>query len=91
MAQSRVEIHYSGRVQGVGFRMTAHRIARGYPVTGTVRNLDDGGVQLVAEGERADLDRFLAEIEIYFQGNIAGRISRWGEGRDEFSSFDIVV
>jgi len=43
-------VHYSGRVQGVGFRDTAVSIARSYPVTGWVKNLDDGRVQLLVEG-----------------------------------------
>ncbi|MBI3099716.1 MAG: acylphosphatase [Planctomycetes bacterium] len=91
MPQARVEIVYTGLVQGVGFRMTAHRFAGGLPVTGTVRNLPDGGVELIAEGERTDLDRFLAQLETYFRGNIAGRVSRWGESQGEFNSFDIVA
>ena len=43
-------IIFHGRVQGVGFRYTTHRIARGFPVTGFVRNLTDGTVELVACG-----------------------------------------
>jgi acylphosphatase len=55
-------VFYSGRVQGVGFRYTARRIAEGYAVTGFVRNLADGRVELLAEGTRAELDQFLARI-----------------------------
>src|SRR5262245_27598104 len=53
---------YSGRVQGVGFRYTASRIAQQHAVTGFVRNLDDGRVELVAEGPAAELNQLLAEI-----------------------------
>jgi acylphosphatase len=56
------EIHYSGRVQGVGFRYTVQRIASRYPVTGFVKNLPNGKVQLVAEGSAAQVAAFLAEI-----------------------------
>ncbi|MBW8883880.1 MAG: acylphosphatase [Planctomycetia bacterium] len=53
---------YSGRVQDVGFRYTARRIAQQHAVTGFVRNLDDGRVELVAEGAQTELDALLSEI-----------------------------
>lgn len=62
MERSRLEIIYSGRVQGVGFRFNAKMTARGFDVTGTVKNLPDGRVELVAEGERAELEAFAQAI-----------------------------
>jgi len=53
---------YSGRVQGVGFRYTAQHLAAGYAVVGHVRNLPDGDVELVAEGEADEVERFLAAV-----------------------------
>jgi len=53
---------YSGRVQGVGFRYTARRIAQQRAVSGFVRNLDDGRVELVVEGASGEIDALLAEI-----------------------------
>jgi acylphosphatase len=53
---------YSGQVQGVGFRFTTRRIAADYSVTGTVRNLLDGRVEIVAEGAADELDRFLDAV-----------------------------
>ena len=50
---------YTGHVQGVGFRYTTHSIARSHNVAGYVRNLPDGRVELVAEGNRQELDAFL--------------------------------
>jgi len=44
-------VRYTGRVQGVGFRARSERLAQGFAVAGSVRNLDDGRVELVAEGE----------------------------------------
>lgn len=61
MSQRR-QLTYAGQVQGVGFRYTSHSIAKRYEVSGYVRNLPDGRVELVAEGEGAELDRFLKEL-----------------------------
>jgi acylphosphatase len=66
----RCEVHYSGRVQGVGFRWNACSIARDYSVTGFVRNLPDGRVHLVAEGDREEVERFLAAVADSMAGNI---------------------
>lgn len=55
-------IYYSGQVQGVGFRFTARQLARGFDVAGYVRNLPDGRVELVAEGEAAEIDRLFQAV-----------------------------
>jgi acylphosphatase len=58
-------LRYEGRVQGVGFRYTVKNLARGFEVTGTVRNLPDGRVELVAaSADPAELDAFLEEIAV---------------------------
>lgn len=56
---TRFTIHFTGRVQGVGFRYTTRNLALGFAIAGTVQNLDDGRVLLVAEGEAAELRRFV--------------------------------
>ncbi len=61
---------YSGRVQGVGFRYTAQHLAAGYAVAGYVRNLPDGDVELVAEGEPDEVERFLAAVAARMAPNI---------------------
>lgn len=61
-ASQRRTVHYTGRVQGVGFRYTVRQIAGSFSVTGYVQNLSDGRVRLVAEGEPAELDGLLAQI-----------------------------
>jgi acylphosphatase len=64
MPRDRRRVHFSGRVQGVGFRFTAQSLARGFAVAGFVRNLPDGRVELVAEGDPDELDAFLASIRL---------------------------
>lgn len=70
MAKERRRVHYSGRVQGVGFRLTARRLARGFAVAGHVRNLPDGRVELVADGEPTVLDAFLNAVRSEMGGKI---------------------
>jgi acylphosphatase len=61
---------YTGHVQGVGFRYTARSIAGRYAVTGYVKNLADGRVELVAEGESRELDEFLREVRVALSNHI---------------------
>lgn len=61
MAERR-HIIYFGRVQGVGFRAAVQRLAQGRDVSGFVRNLPNGSVELVVEGETAAVDGFLARV-----------------------------
>jgi acylphosphatase len=63
MHRERRRILFSGRVQGVGFRATCRSVARGFAVSGFVRNLPDGRVELVSEGDPAEIDGFLAAIQ----------------------------
>ncbi len=57
-------------VQGVGFRHTTCVIAKGYEVTGFVRNLSDGRVEVVVEGSPGQLDLFLEELGERMSGHI---------------------
>jgi len=56
------QVFYEGHVQGVGFRYTCKRLACGYEVVGSVRNLPDGRVELQCAGETEELDAFLKAI-----------------------------
>lgn len=58
------QVFYTGRVQGVGFRYSTKRIASGYDVTGWVKNLPDGRVELFAQAfDEDELDAFIEDIQ----------------------------
>jgi acylphosphatase len=66
-------VNYWGKVQGVGFRYTTHKLAKRYPVAGYVKNLLDGQVELVAEGEAPAVERFLNDVASTMAGFIKGQ------------------
>lgn len=68
MRQERVL--FQGQVQGVGFRYTACRLAGGFAVTGYVKNLPDGSVECVVEGEPEEIDAFLEALQQAMVGYI---------------------
>lgn len=70
MADIAKHIIFSGRVQGVGFRFTARRIAGRYGLMGFVRNLPNGTVEMFAQGNADDVDRCLRDIDEAFAGYV---------------------
>jgi len=58
-----VQVFYEGRVQGVGFRYSVKQIAKGFSVTGWVRNLDDGRVEMQVSAEPEELRAFLDAVQ----------------------------
>ncbi len=88
----RVTVIYSGRVQGVGFRATVRYVANGYDVTGAVRNLPDGRVEMIAEGARAELQDFLKGIaESELSGFIAKAHETWSPAQGNLKGFAIAM
>lgn len=87
--KKRLQVLFSGRVQGVGFRYTTERLARKFPVTGFVKNLSDGKVELVAEGEEKVVREFLSEIQKAFQPYLHDLDTDWREASGEFTGFGI--
>jgi acylphosphatase len=85
----RCEVHYRGQVQGVGFRYTVQRLAEGFRVTGFVRNLPDGRVQLVAEGESGEVSRFLDAVADRMSGYIREAAIEGRSATGEFRQFEI--
>jgi acylphosphatase len=80
---------YTGRVQGVGFRWTTRSIARRFPVTGTVRNLSDGTVELVAQGPATGVADFLAAVAERMGEQIHGMESERITPPEAFTRFEI--
>jgi acylphosphatase len=90
-AHCRMTVLYSGHVQGVGFRYTAKTAAAGFEVTGTVRNLPDGRVELIAEGPREELDAFRAAIrDAVLNHFIRDEQVAWGGAQNVSRGFEIV-
>ena len=58
-----IEVTFWGRVQGVGFRWSTQRVAEGFSVRGYVKNLPNGSVKMVAEGEMPEVRFFLAALQ----------------------------
>jgi acylphosphatase len=90
MKRQRVTQLYSGRVQGVGFRYTVKTLVTGFEVTGTVCNLSDGRVELIAEGVKEELDAFLQAIRDSEVGRfIEKEQAVWDDAKNEFRGFTI--
>lgn len=85
----RATAYYSGRVQGVGFRFTTVRVAGGFAVTGYVRNLPDGRVELIAEGDAAQVDAFLKAVGKAMGPGIRDTTIDRGEASGQFDGFGI--
>jgi acylphosphatase len=85
----RTEAHFSGHVQGVGFRYSTHRLAREYQVSGFVKNLADGRVQVVVEGSPAESRRFLEAIQSAMSQYVTDVDRRTTDATGEFNGFDI--
>ena len=85
----RREVHYSGRVQGVGFRYTARSIAQLYPVSGYVKNLPDGRVELVVEGKPEDVSALLRAISTEMGRNIRDLHETTAPATGRFTGFDV--
>ena len=89
MAHSARHIYFSGRVQGVGFRFTARRIALNYGLSGFVRNLADGRVEMLIQGSEADIDNCLKDINRAFDGYIKNTEVTQKEPDPRYTDFQI--
>ena len=83
-------VFYSGRVQGVGFRYACRQIAMGFNVTGWVKNLDDGRVELWIQGGEEEVGEFLKAVdESHLKGLISKAIVNWTAAEKGVTDFSI--
>ena len=86
----RAMIYVAGRVQGVGYRAFAWRVATQRNLRGTVRNMDDGRVELEVEGSRGQIETLLEELKV---GPPASRVTgvqvEWAAATGRFSDFRV--
>jgi len=80
-------VHFSGHVQGVGFRWTTERIAAGYSVTGRVRNLVDGRVRMYVEGEQAEVEAFVQEVQNVMVDYISDIVTESSTGPQKYERY----
>ncbi|MFH1874235.1 MAG: acylphosphatase [Pseudomonadota bacterium] len=85
-----IQIKISGLVQGVFFRMHTQKKAKSLGLTGAVKNTDDGGVEVIAEGEKTALEQLIAWCR---QGPPSARVDKvetvWSQAKGKFSDFKI--
>jgi acylphosphatase len=86
----RAHIHFCGTVQGVGFRYTTISFAQQFLLTGWVKNLSDGSVEIIVEGPREKIEGLLSGLKEQFGGFIRGQHIEWSDARREFDKFSIV-
>ncbi|MDD5644071.1 MAG: acylphosphatase [bacterium] len=91
MPEKRAQIFYSGSVQGVGFRFTASKLAKHYNLSGYVRNLSNGKVEMMLQGEEKNIFLVINDIKNnHFSGCIRDTEVQWLEPSKEFTRFEVL-
>lgn len=89
MPMKRLHVNFSGHVHGVGFRYTTVSLASSLGITGWVKNLSDGSVEIVAEAPQDLLSDLLSRLEREFGGYIKEKKISWESATGEFKEFGI--
>lgn len=92
MAEMKKRLHafFTGHVQGVGFRITAEELAQQFKVTGWVKNLRDGRVEMVAEADESILESFLERLQTGEMKRFIKRVElTWNDATENFDDFRI--
>jgi len=88
--RARAEVRFTGIVQGVHFRDYTRRFANQQKVCGWVRNMSDGSVQAVFEGDKHNIEEVVRRLrEEHPRARIERVEVQWGECRDEYAKFFI--
>jgi len=85
----RAHIFFSGTVQGVGFRYTTQRFASTLRLTGWVKNLPDGRVELCCEGSREQIENLIYKLDKHYEAKIRQKDIDWLDAKRSFTGFDI--
>ncbi len=85
----RIIVRFTGRVQGVGFRFTTCRVAGDFAVTGYVKNMSDGRVEMLAEGQEDELHRFLHAVQQAMMGFVRDTEIADAPGPQGHSTFSV--
>ncbi len=83
----RSHVIFTGRVQGVGFRYTAQRMAHEQRLVGWVKNLPNQTVEMMVEGPRPKIEHLLFKLNSQFQ--ITKADTDWLEAKGQFTAFDV--
>ena len=87
----KVNLTISGKVQGVGFRYFVLRQAQKLGINGWVSNKSNGDVEALAQGEKADLEQFIAKVK---EGPSFSRVEdvslNWGKDAEQYFGFEII-
>lgn len=86
---TQAHIFYSGTVQGVGFRYTVQMFATKQGLNGWVRNLRDGRVEIIVEGEKEDIIALMKAIESRFEGFIREKLVNYNPPTGEYEEFSV--
>jgi len=87
----RAHILFSGAVQGVGFRYTTASFAQQLSLTGWVKNLSDGRVEIIVEGPREKIEELLSVLKAQFGGFIDNHHIEWLDAMEGFEQFSIII
>ena len=89
--EARAYIRVYGRVQGVGYRFFTERYAKILGLKGYVRNLSDGSVEVVVEGDRIKIEELIEKLK---KGPLLARVERvdvrWEKPKGDFLTFTIM-
>lgn len=89
MTPVRFSVIFSGRVQGVGFRYTSKQVARRFDVSGWVKNLTDGTVEMAVEGMADQLEAYVEAVAAETHGRVTDRKITRKSATGEFQGFEI--
>lgn len=85
----RWHIHFSGNVQGVGFRFTCRQVADRYDIAGWVKNLPNGSVEMVVEGTTKQLEKYVADVAESTHGHVSDLQVTKSDAVGTFSAMEI--